>query len=73
MIQYWGTDSCEACKKVMNWLLTTPFEFEYLDVATTNFDGMIPRLVLEDGTHIIGPEQVKAYARNWLKQRGMMV
>lgn len=69
MIEYWGSDKCEACKKTLEYIQTTPFEYQFVDV-TADFEGLIPRLVLEDGTHIIGPQAVRQYVDNWLQQMG---
>lgn len=60
MIQLWGNEACTTCRQAVNYLSKTPITWEYVDVAKTKFEGEIPRLVLEDGTHIVGfPKIIK--------------
>ena len=55
MMQLFGADSCIACKQAMTLLNEqTSLAWEYVDVAAINFEGEIPRLVLDDGRNIIG-------------------
>jgi glutaredoxin-related protein len=70
MIKYYGSDKCEACVKILEYMQSTPFEFEYVDVATINFEGHIPRFILDDGRNIVGPVAVKQYVDEWLEEKG---
>ena len=65
MMELWGADSCTACVQAKMLLQRTPLEWRYVDVANTGFEGRIPRLILDDGTHIVnfGP------INNFIKQQ----
>lgn len=64
MIELYGSDQCTACRQAANLLGQTPFEWKYVDVAKINFNGEIPRIVLENGQHIIGLGPIN----NWIKK-----
>ena len=68
MIELWGNDTCADCNYVRNFLDMTQFIYRYVDVATIQFEGDIPRLILEDGTVIIGPDPIINYVKNWLRE-----
>jgi len=70
MMELWGADSCEACNEIREWLSRTPLEWRYVDVATINFEGEIPRLILENGQQIVGLPGIKAYVKNLMRQMG---
>lgn len=63
MIELWGADGCPACKQAVKLLEKASFEWRYVDVSKTNFEGMIPRLVLEDGTHIVNLGPINTYIK----------
>lgn len=71
MNELWGNEACTSCKQAFNFLQKTPFEFKYVDVSTLQFEGEIPRLVLEDGEHIIGLGPIIQYVKKWMKERGI--
>jgi len=70
MIELWGSDDCEACNKAREFLGRTPLEWKYVDVATINFEGQIPRLILEDGTNIVDLPAIESYVSHWMKEMG---
>ena len=63
-MELWGAASCNACVQARMLLDKTPFEYVYVDVANTGFEGLIPRLVLDDGQHIINLGPIN----NFIKQ-----
>ena len=67
MIEIWGADSCPSCKQALALLLRALIEFRYVDVSKTDFEGEIPRIILEDGTHIIGLGPINNYIKQWRK------
>lgn len=71
MIELWGHPSCESCEQAKEFLGKTPIEWKYVQV-TDEFTGFIPRLVLEDGKHIISFPAIKNYVHRWMKQMGMI-
>lgn len=70
MIELWGTDVCLPCKQAREYLEKTPIEFKYIDITKMDFEGVIPRLIL-DGKEIIGLPAIVSYANQWLKERGI--
>jgi len=70
MIELWGSADCEACNIAREFLGRTPLEWKYIDVATIKFEGVIPRLILEDGQHIIDLPAIKNYVQRWMKEQG---
>ena len=72
MMELWGADSCVACGQVKRLLQSTPLEWRYVDVANTGFEGRIPRLVLEDGRHIVDLGPINAFVKQKLREMGML-
>lgn len=71
MMELWGADSCIACGPAKTLLQKTPLEWKYVDVSTTtNFKGLIPRLVLENGQHIKGLPAIESFVKKKLKEMG---
>ena len=70
MIELWGSDACPSCKQAVMLISKIPIEWKYVDVAVTNFEGEIPRLILEDGTHIVGLGPINNYLKEWKKRMG---
>lgn len=70
MIELWGADSCVACSQAKMLLEKTPLECKYVDVANTKFEGEIPRLVLEDGRHVIGLGPINSFVKQRMKKMG---
>lgn len=61
MIELWCNDSCEPCDQVEMLLQKTPLKWKYVDVANTDFEGIIPWLVLEDGRSIVGKKRIEEF------------
>ena len=70
MMELYGADNCESCVEAKNFLEQTPLEWKYVDVSTINFEGMIPRLVLEGGTHIVGLPGIKSFVKQKMRDMG---
>lgn len=69
MIELWGHPSCEPCNEAKVFLGRTPLEWKYVQVDE-NFEGTIPRLILEDGKNIVGMPAIKNYVYRWMKEMG---
>jgi len=69
MIELWGHPACESCEDAKKFLGQTPMEWMYVQVGD-DFQGVIPRIILEDGSHIIGFPAIKAYVQQWMKEMG---
>lgn len=65
MIEFWGADICPSCKQAQTLLSRTPIPYRYVDVSRINFEGEIPRIILENGNHIIGLGPINSF----IKQR----
>ena len=70
MIELWGADSCVSCGHAKTLLQRTPLEWKYVDVASTGFKGLIPRLVLEDGCLVVGLGPINAFVKQKLTDMG---
>lgn len=70
MIELWSHPACESCEKAREFLGQTPIEWRYIQVGD-DFQGTIPRIVLEDGRHVIGFPAIKAYVKQWMKEMGI--
>lgn len=70
MIELWGADNCESCVEAKKYLQQTPLEWQPVDVATTLFEGMIPRLILENGDNIVGFPAIKGYVKRRMREMG---
>lgn len=70
MIELWGADDCSACVQARNLLSKTPIEFKYVDVATIQFEGTIPRVILENKQQVIGLPAIRNYILRWLRSQG---
>lgn len=70
MMELWGTDSCVGCGQAKTLLQKTPLEWKYVDVANTGFEGRIPRLVLENGKHIVDLGAINTFVKQKLKEMG---
>ena len=70
MMKLYGADSCKSCEEAKKLLQKTPLEWKPVDVSTINFEGQIPRLVLDDGANIVGYPAIKAYAKQRMKDMG---
>ena len=68
MMELWGAESCNACVQAKTLLQRTPLEWRYVDVANTGFEGMIPRLVLDDGTQIVNLGPINNFIKQELKK-----
>jgi len=64
MMKVWGSDSCAGCKQAVMLMQKYGIPFEYVDVSKTDFEGEIPRLVLENGKEIIGLSDINKYLQN---------
>jgi len=71
MIQLWGNEACTTCRQAADYLAKTPIDWMYVDVATIKFDGEIPRLVLENGTHIIGFPRIIQKVKQMMNEMGL--
>lgn len=71
MIELWGADSCPSCRQAQMLLSRTPLEFKYVDVASIKFTGEIPRLVLENGMHIVGLGPINNWVKIELRRLGL--
>jgi len=69
MIELLGHWSCEPCLVAKELLGKTPLEWKYIQVDE-KFTGVIPRLVLENGHHIVGFPAIKEYVKKWMKEHG---
>lgn len=69
MIELWSHPACESCEDAKKYLQKTPLEWKYVQIGTS-FTGVIPRLVLENGEHIIGFPAIKTYIKKWMKNMG---
>lgn len=63
MIQLWGTDACTPCKQAKMLLDKHRIPYQWVDVRFINFNGIIPRLILEDGREIEGLPEINKYLR----------
>lgn len=72
MMELWGANSCVACVQAKMLLENTPLDLEwrYVDVSTTGFEGRIPRLVLEDGRHIVDLGPINAFVKQKMEGLG---
>jgi len=70
MMELYGADDCESCVEAKNFLGKTPLEWKYVDVSTINFEGQIPRLVLENGQNIKGFPAIKSFVKQKMKSMG---
>ena len=70
MIELWGADACVTCGQAKMLLQKTPLEWKYVDVANTGFEGVIPRLVLEDGKNIVGLGPINTFVKQKMKSMG---
>lgn len=68
MIELWGADTCIACKQAVQLLSRTQVRWRYIDVSKTNFEGEIPRLILENGQEIIGLGRINTYVRKLMEK-----
>lgn len=63
-MKLYGTDSCTECKLARKLMTDMNIEFQYIDVAQIiGYKGQIPRLILDDGTEIMGFGKVARYLR----------
>lgn len=69
MIELWGHPSCESCEEAKLFMGQTPLEWQYVEVDSS-FDGLIPRLVLENGINIEGFPAIKQYVKKTMKEMG---
>ncbi|GAG84527.1 unnamed protein product [marine sediment metagenome] len=72
MIELWGANSCEACKPALKILQSSPLEFKYVGVENTGFEGELPRLVLEDGVHIVGLGRIHSFVNQKMRELGIL-
>ena len=70
MMELYGADSCKSCGEAKRFLGQTPLEWKYVDVSTINFEGSIPRLVLENGQSIKGFPAIKSFVKKKLTDMG---
>jgi glutaredoxin len=71
MIELLGSDTCPSCKQAQMLLSKTPMPYKYVDVATINFEGEIPRLILEDKTELVGLGQINTYIKQCMREKGL--
>lgn len=69
MIELWGHPTCDPCEIAKNYLGQTPLNVKYVQVAD-NFQGIIPRLILENGDHIVGFPAIKQYVKRRMREMG---
>ena len=72
MIELWGVEACTACKQAIILLQRTPLEFKYVSVENTGFQGELPRLILEDGMHIVGLGPIHNFINQKMKELGIL-
>lgn len=70
MMELYGAEDCKSCAEAKKFLGQTPLEWKYVDVSTIDFEGQIPRLVLENGANIIGYPAIRAYVKQKMKLMG---
>ena len=71
MIELWGTAACTSCGIAKDLILSTPLEMQYVDVAQTGYEGLIPLLIdTETGQRIEGLNPIKNYVMAKLKEMG---
>lgn len=63
-MRLYGSDTCPPCKQVRRLLEKFGVPYEYIDVATINYEGEIPLLELDDGTIITSLPGIAKYLRN---------
>ena len=68
----YGADSCTECKITKKWLDKTPFQYQYVDVSTFNFEGPIPQLTTDNGQTITGLGPIKNYVQQYLINQGFI-
>jgi hypothetical protein len=72
MMELWGSDTCDECNIVRNYLGRTPLEWQYVDVKQTNYEGFIPLLIDHDtGQRIEGMGPIKRYCKQKMSQLGI--
>lgn len=71
MIELWGADACVACVQAKMLLQKTSLEWKYVDVSTINFEGRIPRLVLDDGRIIIDLGPINVFVKQEIAKLGI--
>jgi len=64
MIELWGTYSCVSCRQAVTLLQRAHVKFIYVDVSKTKFEGEIPRIVLEDGRHVVGLGPINSFVKH---------
>lgn len=69
MIELWGHWSCDPCETAEAYLRKTSLEWKYVQVADS-FQGIIPRLVLENGDHVVGFPAIKQYVKRKMREMG---
>ena len=69
MIELWGHPACESCEEAKKFMGQTPLEWQYVEVDAS-FEGMIPRLVFEDGNNIVGFPAIKEYVKQKMREMG---
>jgi len=70
MIELWGAEACVACGQAKMLLQKTPLEWKYVDVSNTGFEGRIPRLVLEDGRHVVDLGPINSFVKRKMREMG---
>jgi len=68
MTELWGADSCPSCRQALTLLQRAHIEFRYVDVAKIAFEGEIPRVILGNGTQIIGLGPINNYIKQQLRE-----
>jgi len=71
MMELWGADSCVSCVQAKMLMGKTPLEWKYVDVATTGFEGRIPRLVLDDGRVIVDLGPINNFIKQEIIKQGL--
>jgi len=64
MIYYYGNEACTGCKITKMMMDKTGIIYQFIDVATIpGFEGDIPQLQLDDGTLLIGNQEIRQWMR----------
>jgi len=64
IIELWSNPTCKCHEQAKALIGQTSLEWKYVDVYGTEFEGVIPRLVLKNGRHIIGIPAIKQYVES---------
>lgn len=59
-----GNDACASCKQAKKLLDNRGIQYEYVDVATTDYKGVIPVLYLNENDKLEGLGPINNYLKH---------